>query len=481
MNARVDEVASAPESRLPVRNPRSGACDAEVAVASPAEVAAAAARLRVAQRAWARRPVGERGAVLARWADELAAEREALVEALFADTGRWSISVGEVEGALRNLRRWAAQAPALVSETEFRSALLPTVTIRDQYVPYPLVGCISPWNFPVTLSLIDAVPALVAGCAVIVKPSEVTPRFVGPLCRALARVPELGAVLEFVTGAADTGRALVASVDAICFTGSVATGRRVAEAAAARFIPAFLELGGKDPAVVLASADLEMATDVVLRGSIANNGHACMSLERVYVQRPVYARFLERLVEKARAVRLAYPDPKSGYLGPLIFEPQARVIQAQLDEARARGARVLCGGEIENLGGGLYLRPTVVVDVDHTMKLLTDETFGPVMPVMAFDTPQQAIDLANDSEFGLSACVLAGTLDEALAVGREIDAGGISLNDGCMTYMTYEGEKNSFKYSGLGGSRMGAAGLRRFFRKKALIQQHGRAAGVPAE
>ena len=153
--------------------------------------------------------------------------------------------------------------------------------------------------------------------------------------------------------------------------------------------------------------------------------------------------------------------------------------QKQIDEARARGAKVLTGGEIENLGGGLYLRPTVVVDVDHRMSLMTEETFGPVIPVMPFDTPEEAIALANDSEFGLSACVLAGTVDEALTIGREIDAGGISLNDGCMTYMTYEGEKNSFKYSGLGGSRMGAAGLRRFFRKKSLIQQHGRASGVP--
>jgi succinate-semialdehyde dehydrogenase/glutarate-semialdehyde dehydrogenase len=231
---------------------------------------------------------------------------------------------------------------------------------------------------------------------------------------------------------------------------------------------------------VLASADLEMATDVVLKGSIANNGHACMSLERVYVQRPLYEPFVRRLVEKAEAVQLAFPDPRRGYLGPLIFEPQARIIQAQLDDARSRGARVLTGGRIETLGGGLYCRPTVVVDVDHSMKLMTEETFGPVIPIMPFDTPAEAIALANDSEFGLSACVLAGTVPEAMAVGREIDAGGISLNDGCLTYMTYEGEKNSFRYSGLGGSRMGAQGLRRFFRRKALIQQHGRAAGVPA-
>jgi acyl-CoA reductase-like NAD-dependent aldehyde dehydrogenase len=204
-----------------------------------------------------------------------------------------------------------------------------------------------------------------------------------------------------------------------------------------------------------------------------------MSLERVYVQRPVFEPFLRRLVEKAQGVQLAFPDPRSGYLGPLIFERQARVIEAQLADARAHGAHVLTGGEIETLGGGLYCRPTVVVDVDHSMLLMREETFGPVIPVMPFDTAADAIALANDSDFGLSACVLAGTVEEAMAVGREIDAGGISLNDGCLTYMTYEGEKNSFRYSGLGGSRMGAQGLRRFFRRKALIQQHGRAAGVP--
>jgi aldehyde dehydrogenase (NAD+) len=272
---------------------------------------------------------------------------------------------------------------------------------------------------------------------------------------------------------------VVDRVDVICFTGSVATGRKVAEAAAARFIPAFLELGGKDPAIVMASADLEMATDVVLRGAIANNGHACMSLERIYVARSIFDGFVRRLVEKAQAVSLAWPDVHSGYLGPLIFDRQAAIIEAQLADAFARGARALTGGRIENLGGGLYCRPTVLVDVDHSMQIMRDETFGPIIPLMPFDSLDEAVRLANDTDFGLSACVLAGTVEEALPVARRIDAGGISINDGCMTYMTYEGEKNSFKYSGLGGSRMGAQGLRRFFRKKALIVQHGRAAGVP--
>jgi acyl-CoA reductase-like NAD-dependent aldehyde dehydrogenase len=206
-----------------------------------------------------------------------------------------------------------------------------------------------------------------------------------------------------------------------------------------------------------------------------------MSLERIYVARPIFAAFARRLVEKAEAVTLAWPDVERGYLGPLIFDRQAAVIEEQLADAFAKGARALTGGRIENLGGGLYCRPTVLIDVDHSMRIIREETFGPVIPLQPFDSVDQAVELANDTDFGLSACVLGGTVDEAIAVGRRIDAGGISINDGCMTYMTYEGEKNSFKFSGLGGSRMGAQGLRRFFRKKALIVQHGRAAGVPAD
>lgn len=475
---------AAPESIPPlvlgVRNPRSGAVDYSIRCASAAEIEVLAAQLRDAQPGWAAAGFAGRAAVLREFADALLLRRDALIAALTVDTGRAGISVGEVDSAIRNIRRWADQAESLVVETEFPSKLLPTVTIRDQYVPYALVGCISPWNFPVTLSFIDAVPALMAGCACLIKPSEVTPRFIAPVLEALESVPAMGAVLRFVLGEAATGRAIVDAVDTVCFTGSVATGRRVAEAAAARFIPAFLELGGKDPAIVLQSADLDMATDVVLRGSIANNGHACMSLERVYVARPIFDEFARRLVEKAQSVSLAWPDVNRGYLGPLIFDRQATIIEEQLQDAYAKGARALAGGRIENLGGGLYCRPTVLVGVDHSMRIMTDETFGPVIPLMPFDTVDQAIELANDTDFGLSACVLAGTVEEAIAVARRIDAGGISINDGCMTYMTYEGEKNSFKLSGLGGSRMGAQGLKRFFRKKALLVQHGRAAGVPA-
>jgi len=460
-----------------VRNPRTGRFDYEFPVPENEVLAQRAGELRAAQRAWGARPVESRIEVLQRWKAELLARRVAVVDALATDTGRHLLAQAEFGGTVGAIDRWCAQAPSLVRGDEGRSQAQPTITFRTQLVPYPLVGVISPWNFPLTLSLIDAIPALLAGCAVLVKPSEVTPRFVAPVVEAIRAVPELAAVLDMIPGDGRTGAALVGLVDVVCFTGSVKTGQQVGRAAAEHFIPAFLELGGKDPVIVTESADLDLATDVVLRASVLATGQACQSLERVYVQDTVYDRFVGRLVEKASAVSINYPDLHQGVVGPLIFYAQADVIAGQIDDAVQRGARVLCGGLVEiHGGGGRWLRPTVVVDVDHTMKLMTDETFGPVMPVMKFRTVDEAVELANFGVFGLSAAVIAGTLEEAEAIAVRIDAGAVSLNDGSLTGVMHEAEKNSFKCSGLGGSRMGSAGLTRFFRKKALLRQTGQPA-----
>ena len=464
---------------LQVRNPRTGKFDYSIEPLEPEALAQRAAVLRAAQRDWAARPVAERVAVLQRWKAALLANRDAIVDALTTDTGRHLLAHAEFGGTVAAIDRWCAQAPQLVQEEEGRSQAQPSITFRSQLVPYPLVGVISPWNFPLTLSLIDAIPALLAGCAVLVKPSEIAPRFATPLRRSLAEVPELAAVCDFVLGDGRTGAALVGLVDVVCFTGSVKTGRAVGRAAAEHFIPAFLELGGKDPVIVTESADLELATDVVLRASVLATGQACQSLERVYVQDTVYERFVARLVEKASAVPINYPDLHAGVVGPLIFDRQADVIAEQIDDAVKHGARVLCGGQVEiHGGGGRWVRPTVVVDVDHTMKLMTDETFGPVMPVMKFHTVDEAVELANFGVYGLSAAVIAGTLEEAEAIAVRIDAGAVSLNDGSLTGVMHEAEKNSFKCSGLGGSRMGPAGLTRFFRKKALLRQTGKPATI---
>lgn len=455
---------------IAVRNPRTGQADYRFTPTDPDRVAAVTAALRRAQPAWAHRGVADRVAVLQAWKARLIEARDDLRQALLADTGRWRETVLEVDAVPRLIDRWCAEAPSLLQTPPARpSRVVPFIGVDTILDPYPLVGVISPWNFPLLLSLIDTVPALLAGCAAAVKPSEVTPRFIEPLAATIAAVPDLAAVLAVLPGAGPTGAALIGHVDAICFTGSVATGRKVGEAAAKAFIPAFLELGGKDPAIVTASADVERAAAACLSGSISNAGQACQSLERIYVDRRVYPAFLEALVEKAGRIRLAWPDPTEGEIGPIIFDRQAEIIADHIADAVAKGARCLTGGKVERHGGGAWIAPTVMVDVTHEMTVMREETFGPLLPVMPFDTEEEAARLANDSAYGLSAAVFAGTEAEARAMAARLQAGAVSINDAALTAMVYDAEKNSYKLSGLGGSRMGASGLTRFLRRKALL------------
>jgi acyl-CoA reductase-like NAD-dependent aldehyde dehydrogenase len=307
----------------------------------------------------------------------------------------------------------------------------------------------------------------------------VTPRFIPVLRETVAAVPELAAVLAIVEGDAATGQAIIASTDYVCFTGSVATGRKVAEAAAAAFIPANLELGGKDPMIVLPSADPVTAAGIALRSSVAASGQACQSIERVYVHSSIAQPFLAALLAQAAAVEPNYPDIAKGHLGPFIFPPQADKVQAQIDEAVARGAKVLHGGRVETLGGGKYLRPTVLTDVTPDMAIIAEETFGPVIPVTIYDDVEEAIRLANDTIYGLSAAVI-GDPAEAEKVAERLEAGAISINDGSMTAGVWDAENSSFKLSGMGPSRMGDSGLLRYFRIKALIRQNGQPAPIAA-
>lgn len=461
---------------LPVRNPRTGQHDYQIAVPDAAALAALGLRLRKGQVAWAESGVAARSAVLQAWARQVlnqpADQPGSVLEALARDTGRHLLAGNELRALGGMVAGNAAMAAHALAEVPERPSVTPGIGIQAQLVPYGLVGVISPWNFPFLLSMLDTIPALLAGCAVLVKPSEVTPRFVAPLMASLRDFPELAAVLAFVTGDGPTGAALIEQVDAVCFTGSVATGRKVADACARRFIPAFLELGGKDPVIVLGSAEPDRAAAVVLRASVQATGQACQSLERVYVQRDIEARFIERLVARAEAVTLNYPDSRRGQVGPLIFARQAEIIEAQLADAVAKGAHVLTGGRIENHGGGLWLRPTVVTGVTHDMALMTEETFGPVIPVMSFAGNEDAVRLANDSIYGLSAAVLGDEV-EALTVARRLNVGAVSVNDGGLTTEVFDAEKNAFNLSGLGASRMGPSGLLRFLRKKALLVQHG--------
>jgi succinate-semialdehyde dehydrogenase / glutarate-semialdehyde dehydrogenase len=462
--------------QINIRNPRTGKTDYIITPPTSEQLAEKSTRLRQAQIDWQQQGLSHRIETLQQWKQAILSHKDRLKQALITDTGRLSVSILEIDSFISSIDRWCRLAPDLLSE-ESKNTAIPFIRLQSQLVPYPLVGVISPWNFPLLLSTIDTIPALLAGCAVIVKPSEIAPRFIQPLLETIASVPNLRDVLTYIEGAGETGAALIDLVDLVCFTGSVATGKKVAEAAARRFIPAFLELGGKDPAIVLESANIELATSALLWGSVVNTGQSCLSIERIYVQESIIDNFVAKLTEKAERLQLAYPTIESGEIGPIIAERQAAIIQSHLDDAIQKGAKVNCGGMMEELEGGFWCRPTVLTQVNHSMKVMTEETFGPIMPIMSFSNIDEAIHLANDSIYGLSGAVFAGEEGEAMAnapaiayaLAQQINCGAISINDCGLTALIYEGEKNSFKYSGMGGSRMGDAGIKRFMRKKALL------------
>ncbi|WP_313400796.1 aldehyde dehydrogenase family protein [Stenotrophomonas sp.] len=458
---------------LPLRNPRTGLSDGELPITAASEVAALGAQLRQAQLAWAERSIEERCARLDALADALVARRDGFLDALLADTGRWHESQIEVDGTVGAIRRWAQQAAGCLAEKPAQQEAIPFIHSQQTWVPYAVVGVISPWNFPLMLTLIDAVPALAAGCSILAKPSEVTSRFV-PLLRDALDEAGLGEVFKLVTGAGATGQAVIEASDQICFTGSVATGRKVGEACARRFIPASLELGGKDPALVLSDANIAHAARALAWGSFVNGGQSCMSIERVYVEATVADAFIAALVKEASALELAWPDPKQGQIGPVIAASQVELVRGQLADAKAKGARALTGGElIEH--GGVWCPPTVLVDVTDEMAVVADESFASVLPVMVVADEAEAIARANATEFGLSAAVFTQSPERAQRVARQLQAGGISINDACLTGMVQTAEKQSFKLSGMGGSRMGTASIRRFVRARALLINNGTA------
>jgi succinate-semialdehyde dehydrogenase / glutarate-semialdehyde dehydrogenase len=475
-------MADASSRTIAVRNPRTGTIDFQLPVATAGEVAASAARLRQNQKAWNALGLAGRTAVMARWLGEVRKRAAAIAAADAEDTGGCHTSYLQGFITMGNIGGWIEDAAGAFEKASYRgpSRAVPTVEVRTQFVPYPLCGVISPWNAPMMLALLDAVPALFAGCAVLLKSSEVTPRFTGPLFESVRAVPELAAVFDFVTGDADTGKALIDQADVVCFTGSVPTGRKIAIHCAERLIPCYLELGGKDPVIVTATADVERATTAVLRGAVHANGMVCFSVERIYVADAIHDAFVARLVEKADAVRLNCGNPRAGHLHPFTFAPQAQIVQRHLADAVAKGATILTGGVVESHDGGLYMRPTVLTGATHDMLIMQDETFGPCLPVMKFRDVDEAVTLANDTSFGLTASVIAGTEAEALPIAERLNAGAVFVQD---TFLTFAKNRtigtNSFGFSGVGGgSRTGPEAILRFVRRKALLTQHGEPADI---
>jgi len=326
------------------------------------------------------------------------------------------------------------------------------------YKPLGVVGIISPWNFPWATPLDEVVMALMAGNAVVVKPSELTPFTALKIAEVFkqARLPEQ--LLQIVTGDGSTGAALVDSgVDKIMFTGSVATGKRVAEGAAKHLTPTVLELGGKDPMIVLADANLPNAARGAVWGAFANSGQACASVERCYIHESIAQEFIDLVLRETRNLKQNESLDQDVDVGAMSNERQLRIVEDHIQDARARGGEVLAGG-VRGRQIGWFHEPTVMTNVDHSMKLMREETFGPVLPIMTFKTDEEAVRLANDSVYGLTASVWSNNISRARRVAEQIEAGTVMVNEVVYTHGIAQTPWGGVKQSGYGRTH-GAMGL----------------------
>ena len=332
--------------------------------------------------------------------------------------------------------------------------------------PYGVIGIIAPWNYPFSIPAVETLSALVTGNAVVLKPSELTPLVALKLQRLLLDAGLPPDLMQVVVGEGPVGRALTESaIDKLIFTGSVATGKRVAELTARRLLPVVLELGGKDPMIVLDDADLEIAASGAMWGAFMNAGQTCLSVERCYVHRSLYEPFLLKCREKIAKLRVGNGIDSEVEIGPMIHERQLRIVDDQVRDAVQRGARLLAGGNrLSELGPNFYA-PTLLADVTNQMRIMQEETFGPVLPVAPFDSDDEAVRLANDSNFGLAASVWTGNRQRGEALAARIKAGTVMLNDMISCFGIAEAPHGGFKQSGIGRTH-GELGLQEMVQVK---------------
>ncbi len=464
--------------RYRVKSPVTLESIGEFESATAEEVREAVARARKAQREWATRSFEERAEVLWRLVDAFVERQDEIADLVVQETGKprnEAISM-EVMAPCIQISHYAKHAARYLKTRKRRASGLMRFTkkVTLVYQPLGVVGLITPWNGPVVLAANPLAQALMAGNAVVHKPSEVTP-LSALLLKELteqAGLPEN--LYQVVQGDGETGAALIeADVDKVSFTGSVATGRKVGEACGRRLIPVTLELGGKDAMIVCGDADLDRAADGAVRGSYFNTGHYCCGTERVYVPEAIYEPFVEKVVEQARG--LTQSDRGEGDVGAVFWDKQMEIIEEHMSDARERGARVLVGGERDRTLSGYFFPPTVVVDVDHEMDLMQKETFGPIVAIQKVKDEEEAIELANDSDYGLSGNVWTRDLERGGRIAERLATGSVSVNDISVTYGIPEAPFGGVKASGVGQVN-GEVGIRGYCHAHPVITDTARKA-----
>jgi acyl-CoA reductase-like NAD-dependent aldehyde dehydrogenase len=444
----------------------------EFECASEGEVQAAVSRARSAQSAWSELGLRKRIALLRNFQRILHEQKAEVADLITSESGKPTVEALLTEVLV------VLDAVRFCNETAFHflreepvphgNLALKTKTGRILREPHGVIGIISPWNYPFSIPATESLAALVTGNAVVLKPSELTSLCALKLASLFHGAGIPNDVFQVVVGDGVTGLALVnAAIAKLIFTGSVSTGVRVAQAAAARLLPVVLELGGKDPMIVLDDADIDVASSGAVWGAFVNAGQACLSVERCYVHGTVYESFLDACVRKTQRLRVGHGVDREVDVGPMIDQRQLRIVEAQVEEARAQGARVLVGGKrFPEIGPNFYL-PTVLTGVTQQMRIMREETFGPVLPVMAFDSDDQAVVLANDSEYGLAASVWTRDLARGESIARRIHAGTVMVNDAVACFGISEAPHGGVKASGMGRTH-GKFGLEEMVRTKYL-------------
>jgi acyl-CoA reductase-like NAD-dependent aldehyde dehydrogenase len=464
--------APATADQIAVENPATGEIIATLPAATEQDVAQMAEKGRQAQPAWEALGFEGRAKVLRRMQKWVLDNDERFVDTLVSETGktREDAVLAELGYAANAFGFWAKNAQKYLSDEKVKTST-PFLLGRKVIVRYEavgLVGVIGPWNYPFTNTVGDAIPALAAGNSVIVKPSSVTPLTSLLIEEGLREcgIPEN--VFQVLVGRGPIGMPLIDAVDFVMFTGSTETGKQVAERAARTLTPVSLELGGKDPMIVLKDADLERASNAAVFWSMQNTGQTCISVERVYVEEPIYEQFVGKVAEKAKALRQGVPGEFGSIdVGSFINPPQIDIVEEHVKDAVAKGARVLAGGH-RGMGKGAFFEPTVLADVNHEMECMREETFGPTLPIMKVADAEEAIRLANDTPYGLQASVFTKDIAKGEQVARQIEAGAVVVNDCNANYIALEAPMGGWKTSGL-GVRHGPEGIRKYTHRQTIL------------
>jgi acyl-CoA reductase-like NAD-dependent aldehyde dehydrogenase len=462
-----------PAATIGVENPATGELITTVPLLGAGELRELAERARTAQPAWEQAGFEARGRVLRRAQKWMVDHVDRVIDVVCSESGKTveDAQVADYGYTVGALGFWAKQAPKYLADEAVPSWNNPMVAGKKlivRYAPVGVVGVIGPWNYPITNSFGDCIPALAAGNSVILKPSEETPLSSLLMEEMLRECGIPDGVFQVATGDGSTGAALIEQVDCIMFTGSTATGKKVMKAAADRLIPCYLELGGKDPMIVCADADIERAANAAAYYSMNNAGQVCISVERCYVEAPVYDAFVARVADNVRELRQGVPGAMASVdVGAVTFPPQLDIIEDHVQDAVSKGARVLVGGHGRR-ESGRFFEPTVLVDVDHSMKIMREETFGPTLPIMKVGDAEEALRLANDSQYGLQASVWTRDTDRGEALARRVQAGVVCVNDAQVNYTALNLPMGGWKASGL-GTRHGAAGIRKYTKVQSLL------------